>query len=160
MNFDHCNKTYEYIKTKLFPHVTIRANFIKFEDYLTAFSELPSGKWLRNEKSVILMRTHFLMNTEEFAKDYAKYCVSFYFIGDDPTKITYRIIYQVSPELHLEVFVFTWMEKETVFSFAIANVVMKYSNKFIDFLKTLEKYKLTGNTSDASPLPGFLQQPK
>ena len=160
MNYNHYNKIHEFVTNKLFPYVTIHADFTVFGDYLTAFSDLPSGKWLRNRKNGILMRNHFAMNAEEFLKDFSKYCISFLTVEAGENKMTYRIIYQYSSEIHLEAFLLIWVERDMVLSCIVANICMKNRDKFPEFLKKLEKYKLTGDSADISPRYGFSPPPK
>ena len=147
MNYNHLNKVHTYLQENILPNLLHQYTTISFDDYLKRFSFLPSGKWLREMDNVKCSRIMFAIDPEGFTKAYKKYCVTY----DIPLKMDdgmYRIIYQVSPTLHLEIAVWVWVEHDVLNSYAIAFACYKDDKEYSDLVKSLWCFKREGNTEE------------
>lgn len=155
MNYDNCNKIQEYWRKKLSPFIHHNFTVTSFDDYLKRFSFLPSGKWLRDMECVKLSKLSFAVDPERFIKKYHDRCVTY----NCPIKLEdgfQRIIYQISPTLHLESGVWLWVEHEYVQSYISLLICYNNEDEYSDFINEIWKIRREGNTEDKPTQAGFL----
>lgn len=148
MNYDNVNKTGDYWKEKIAPNLQTVMYFSSFEYYLKRMSGLPSGKWLEDSVNVMFLKIPYLLDTELFLSHYKKKCVSF-ITPPKPEDGVHRIIYQISPTLHVEASLWMWIEKNEVYSYV---GVFACANKYADYMKfcnEVEKFKHIGDTENS-----------
>lgn len=148
MNYNHLNTTHEYWENELFPH--LQHNFVvsSFDDYLKRFASLPSGKWLRDMESIKLLRIPFVVDPSQFLKTYKKNCVTYC----TPTKVedgVHRIIYQISPTLHIETALWMWIEKNVLNSYLSMFACFHNDLEIKKFFASIDSMKRTGDTDSA-----------
>lgn len=154
MNYDHTNQVHTYWRDKILPHLSHRFTVTSFDDYLKKMSFLPSGKWLKDFDGVNVGRAVFAMDPEKVVKKYAKYCIAHNF----PSKIEdgiQRIIYQLSPTLHMEIAIWIWVEHDELQSYAAAFICYHNTSEYLDTLDDMYEMRRSGNTEDKAKKAGF-----
>lgn len=154
MNYDYLNKVHEYWITEIFPHLSHHLTLSSFDDYLKRMAFLPSGKWLRDYDAVKLVRIPFACNPSEFVLKLKKHCVS-YCCPAKPEDGIHRIIYQISPTLHVEAALTIWVDKNDVQSFISMFACFHDEKELIKFLEKMYEIRRTGDTEDRSKKSGF-----
>ena len=155
MNYNHLNKVYTYWRKNILPHLAHTFITSSFDDYLKRFSFLPSGKWIKDVENFKIHRIGFAIDPEEFAKKYKDCCVT-YNTPIKPEDGIQRIIYQISPTLHVEMSLWVWIEHDNLYSYGSLFACYGDDTEFKHFVDDLfEKMSRTGNTEDKSNL-GFL----
>jgi hypothetical protein len=147
MNYDHLNKVHDYWVKDVFPHLSHHMAITSFDDYLKQMSLLPSGKWLKDFDGVKVLRVPFVVDPVEFIKAYKPNCVA-YCCPSDPKDGIHRVIYQLSPKLHVEAAFWAWVEEEKVQSYISMFVCFNDDKELSKFFKQLESMKREGNTEE------------
>jgi hypothetical protein len=154
MNYDHLNNVYDFWRKDVLPSLSHNFNVDSFNDYLKRFAFLPSGKWLRDMEKVKLNRIGFAVDCKKLVKEFKEKCVA-YNAPMKPEDGLQRIIYQISPTLHLEVAVWIWMENKEIQQYASVFACYHNEKEFLDFVDDLYKrMRKKGNTEDVTN-PGF-----
>lgn len=154
MNYDHCNKIFDFYRKHIFPHFTSNFSVASFDEYLRRFSYIPQGKWLRDMEKVKVSRVSVGLDPEKLVKKFKHHCVT-YNSPLKPDEGYQRAIYQVSPTLHFEMSVWIWIQHEEVQSYALIIVCYNDEKEYTEFVDTICKFRREGNTED-KPLPtGF-----
>jgi hypothetical protein len=154
MNYNHLNKIHEYWHDKVLPNISHNCTVTSFDDYLKKFSFLKSGRWLKEMVSVKIHRMGFVVGPEAFTKNYKSKCVT-YNAPMKPEDGLQRIIYQISPTLHVEFALWIWMEHDIVNSYGSVLVCYNNEKEFNQFMDELYLIKRTGNTEDKPVKTGF-----
>lgn len=155
MNYDNCNKIQEFWMKKIYPMLHHRFTVTSFDDYLRRFSFLPSGKWLQEMECVKLSKVSFAVNPEKFSKKYQGQCVTY----NTPVKSEdgfQRVIYQITPTLHVEAGYWIWMEHDMVQSYVSLFVCYHNEGEYSDFINEIWKMRQEGDTEDKPNQAGFL----
>lgn len=153
MNYTHLNRLHEHWQS-LSHYFTHNFTVTSFEDYIRKISFLPSCKWIQHMDSVKATRTLFVVDPEKFSKKYSKYCVTY----NNPLKPEegyQRVIYQMSPTLHVEAVFFGWMEHDNINSYVGTLSYYNDEKEYASFIKEMYKIKLEGNTEDKPKPSGF-----
>lgn len=154
MNYDHLNSVYEFWRKDILPNLSHAFTVDSFNEYLKRFAYCPSGKWLRDMERVKLNRIGFAVDCEKFAKKYKDCCVA-YNAPVKPEDGLQRIIYQISPTLHVEMAVWIWMENKELQQYGGIFACYHDEQEFLVFVDELyKKMRKKGNTEDAEN-PGF-----
>jgi len=154
MNYDHLNNVYEFWRKDILPNLTHAFTVDSFNEYLKRFAFLPSGKWLKEMDRVKLNRIGFAVDSEKFVKKYREYCVA-YNAPVKPEDGLQRIIYQISPTLHVEIAIWIWMENKELQQYGGIFACYNDEQEFLVFVDELyKKMRKKGNTEDAAN-PGF-----
>lgn len=153
MNYDHLNQIHEYWVNKIFPNLHHYMPLTSFEDYLKRMSFIPSGKWLSDMDSVKILRVPFVVDPSSFSEMYKKHCVA-YGCPAKPEDGVHRIVYQISPTLHVEGAVWIWIESKQVQSYMSLLVCFKEEKELKTFLEHIGSIKRRGDTED-NPNKGF-----
>lgn len=154
MNYNHSNKTFDYYRKNIFPHLTHNFSATSFDDYLRKFSFVSSGKWLRDMEKVRVTRITLGLNPDDLVKKFKKQCVT-YNSPAKPDEGYQRAIYQISPTLHFEMTMWIWIEHEDIQSYAFLIVCYSDEQEYTKFMDTIWELRREGNTED-KPLPtGF-----
>ena len=155
MNYDHLNQVYDYWRKDIRPYLSHNFTVTSFDDYLKRFAYLPSGHWLREMELVRLNRLGFAIDPEKFVKRYKDACIS-YNAPMKPEDGIQRIIYQLSPTLHVEMALWVWMEQEVVQSYGSVFACYHVEEEFAKFTDELyHKMLKKGNTEDKRKPAGF-----
>ena len=156
MNYDHLNKVYSYWVDEIRPHLSHHFTITSFDDYLKRFAYLPSGQWLREMERVRLHRVGFAIDPKKFVKRFRDFCVS-HNAPLKPEDGIQRIVYQLSPTLHVEMGLWVWMEREEVNSYGSVFACYHSEQEYEDFVSELYKKMIKrGNTEDKPPT-GFAE---
>ena len=154
MNYDDLNKIYNYWRKKIAPHLTHQFTVSSFDDYLKKFSFLPSGKWLKDFDSVKLTRNLFAVDPEKLAKKYKDCCIA-YNAPSKPEDGVQRVIYQISPTLHMEAAFWIWVEQEELNSYAGVFICYRNDDEYQAVMDELYKMRKEGKTDERKKRPGF-----
>lgn len=155
MNYNHLNKVYDYWRKELLPHLTHNFTITSFDDYLKRFSFLPSGKWLKDFEKIKLNRMVFVIDPKKFIKKYKHSCIA-YNSPIKPEDGFQRIIYQISPTLHVEIALSIWIEHDNIHSYASVFACYHDEEEYLKFMDDLySKMKREGNTEDKPIATGF-----
>lgn len=155
MNYDHLNQVYDYWRKDIFPHLEHHFHAVSFEDYLKRFAYLPSGKWIRDSETVKLSRVGFAIDPKKFVTKYKAHCVT-YNAPAKPEEGVQRVIYQMSPTLHLEMAVWIWVEHDNLQAYSSVFICYNDRAEYTKFMDELYKIRRTGNTEDKQVKAGFL----
>ena len=158
MNYDHCNQVHEFWRKKIFPHLVHVHTSTSFDDYLRKFSFLPSGKWIKDLEKLKLTRVPFAVDPEALVKKYKDACVTY----NAPLKAedgVQRVIYQISPTLHLEAAFWVWIENKILQSYASILICYHEEEEYLKFVDEMWTIRREGNTEDKPTLPGFRHSP-
>jgi len=150
MNYDNQTKVHDYWRAKISLHFSHKFTAISFDDYMRRFSFLPSGKWLRDMECIKITRVFFQLDPVAFVEKYAKQCVTY----NAPVKQEdgiQRVIYQISPTLHVEAAFWVWMEQEVIQSYAALFACYHDEAEYGKFLEELYPIRRIGNTEDTAP---------
>ena len=154
MNFDHLNTVYDFWRKDILPNLSHNFTVDSFNEYLKRFAFLPSGKWLKEMDRVKLNRIGFAVDCKKFAKEYKDCCVA-YNAPVKPEDGLQRIIYQISPTLHIEIAVWIWMENTELQQYGGIFACYHDETEFLAFVDELyRKMRKKGNTEDVAN-PGF-----
>lgn len=154
MNYNQLNQTYDYWRKEIAPHLVNHFNVINFEEYLKRFAYTPHGRWIRDGIMVKISRIGFAIDPEKFLAKYKSQCITY----NSPIKAedgVQRIIYQISPTLHIELALWIWIEHEVVQSYGSVFVCYNNHDEYLKFLDELYKLRRTGNTEDKPTQAGF-----
>ena len=154
MNYDHSNKVHVFWRENILPHLAHRFTVQSFDDYLKKFSFLPSGKWLKDFDNVNVARVVFAMDPEKLVRKYTKQCIAHNFPAK-PEDGMQRVIYQLSPTLHMEVAIWVWVEHEELNSYAAAFICYHNNAEYLKVLDDMYEMRRTGNTEDKIAKAGF-----
>lgn len=155
MNYDNLNQVHEYWAAEIFPHLQHQMAITSFDDYLKKISFLPSFKWIRDFDSIKLLRVPFVVDPSAFAKQYKKHCVA-YCCPSKPEDGLHRIIYQISPTLHIEGGVWIWIEADKqIHSYLSMFACFQEEKEVIKFFESIYPLRRTGDTEDTSTKSGF-----
>lgn len=156
MNYDHLNTVYDFWRKDILPNLTHTFTVDSFNEYLKRFSFLPSGKWLRDMEKVKLNRIGFAIDCKKFSKEYKDYCVA-YNAPVKPDDGLQRIIYQISPTLHVEMAMWIWVEHKELQQYGGIFACYNDEQEFLNFVDELyRKMRKKGNTEDTNN-PGFAE---
>ncbi len=156
MNYDHLTKIYDYWKKDIRPYLSHNFTVTSFDDYLKRFAYLPTGKWLKEMERVRLHRVAFAIDPHKFVRKYKDCCVS-YNAPMKPEDGLQRIIYQLSPTLHVELGLWVWIEHEDLQSYGSIFVCYHNEEEYEKFEGDLrKKMSRTGNT-ESRPATGFAE---
>lgn len=147
MNYTNTNKVYDYWKNNIRPYVHHNFTVASFDDYLKKIAGLPSFKWLFDMESVRFGKLGFAVDTEKFLKTYENKCVTFL----SPMKVEegiQKIIYQITPTIHIDVSVWAWLEHNEVYSYSSLLACYHSDKEFIKFTDKLLDIRKDGNTED------------
>jgi hypothetical protein len=149
MNYDQLNQIHDYWYEDVAPHLVHQYTVTSFDDYLRKFSFLPSGKWLHDMENLKLRRIIFLVDPIKFAKKYKEFCVTY----NAPVKAEdgfQRVIYQLSPTMHIEAAFYVWIEHKIVQSYVTPFVChnVGVEKEYATLIKDLYKIRREGNTED------------
>ncbi len=147
MNYDHLNQTYDYWAEKIRPHLTARMQVASFEDYLKKFTFTKSGRWIRDAECVRFTRPPAAIDPELFVKKYSDNCVAI-IPPMHPTEGLGRVIFQLSPTLHLESMTTAWVENNELQSYLSMFVCHKTDAEMTELLEVLSTMRRTGNTEE------------
>lgn len=147
MNYDHLNEINSFWLKEIFPNLQHHITVNSFDDYLKKFSFLPSGKWLRDFEHVKVLRMPFVVDPSGFTKNYKKNCVA-YCCPTKPDEGFVRIIYQISPTLHLESMFCSWIENKQLQSYMSMVACFKDEKELLHFLKEVEPLHRKGDTEE------------
>lgn len=154
MNYDHLNTVYDFWRKDVLPNLSHHLSIDSFNEYLKRFSFLPSGKWLQRMELVKLNRIGFAVDCAKFVKKYEPYCVA-YNAPVKPEDGLQRIIYQISPTLHLEMTLWIWVENEKLQQYGTIFACYNDEKEFLSFVDGLyAKMRQTGDTTKIET-PGF-----
>lgn len=154
MNYDNLNTIYKHWRKDIYPHLACHMTITSFDDYVKRFSFLSSGKWLRDWDCAKLSRLGFAVNLEKFVKKYKDHCVSFS-AGGKPEEGIQRIVYQISPTLHVEATVWMWMENDILQSYASLIACYHKEDEFLHFFDAVYSIRKEGNTEEKETAGGF-----
>lgn len=138
---------------EVFPNLTHHMAITSFDDYLKQMSFLPCCKWLGEIDLVKIIRVPFTLDPAEFTKQYKKHCVA-YACPAKPEDGVHRIIYQISPTLHIEAALWIWIENKQLQSYLSMFVCFKDDKELMKFLKDVLPMRRTGDTEE-HPMKGF-----
>lgn len=155
MNYDNLNKVYNYWHNEILPNLKHVFNSVSFEEYLKRFAWLPSGKWIKDGEMVKINRTGFAIDPVKFTKKYKYNCVG-YFTPLKPEDGVQRIIYQITPTLHVELALWIWVEHDILNSYGSTLICYHNEKEYFEFVNELYKIRRTGNTEEKQPRAGFL----
>jgi phosphoglycolate phosphatase-like HAD superfamily hydrolase len=156
MNYDHLNTVYEFWRKDILPHLSHSFNVDSFNEYLKRFAFLPSGKWLRDMEKIKLNRIGFAVDCKKLVKELKDKCVA-YNAPMKPEDGLQRIIYQISPTLHIEVAVWIWMEQKELQQYASVFAAYNDEQEFLEWVDDIYKrMRKKGNTEDTAA-PGFAE---
>jgi hypothetical protein len=147
MNYTHLNQTHEYWRNNIFPHLIHNFPTVSFDDYLRKFAHLPHGKWIKDMEKVKMNRIPIAFDPESFVKNYKKHCVT-YNAPVKPEEGWQRVIYQMSPTLHVEFAFWVWVEHNEVQSYGTAFACYHAEKEYLDFVDELWKIRREGNTEE------------
>ena len=154
MNYDHLNTVYEFFRKDVLPNLTHSFNVDSFNRYLNLFSFLPSGKWLRDIEKAKLSRIDFAVDCKKLVRELKDKCVA-YNTPIKPEDGRQRIIYQISPTLHIEVTVWIWMEQKDYSNMPRVLAAYNDEQEFLRWVDDIYKrMRKRGNTEDVNN-PGF-----
>lgn len=153
MNYNHLNKIHDYWVKEIFPNINHHMAIASFDDYLKQMSILPSGKWLKDFSLVKVLRGSFVVDPAKFTKLYDDYCVA-YCCPSKPEDGIHRIIYQISPTLHIEAALWIWVENETIHSYMSMFYCFKDKEELTRFFLEIMSIRREGNTEE-NPMSGF-----
>jgi hypothetical protein len=153
MNFDHLNKIHDYWIMEIFPNLSHYMSIGSFDDYLKQMSFLPSCKWLKESNQVKVLRVPFTVDPAQFSKEYQKHCVA-YCCPTKPEDGMHRVIYQISPTLHIEAAVWAWVANERVWSYLSIFSCFKEEKELLEFFTKIAGMRCTGDTEE-KPVRGF-----
>jgi hypothetical protein len=154
MNYDELNKIYNYWRKKIVPYLDHKLTVSSFDAYLKKFSFLPSGKWLKDFDSVKLNRNLFAVDPEKLVKKYKDSCVA-YNAPSKPEDGVQRVIYQISPTLHMEAAFWIWVEQEELNSYAGVFICYHDDDEYLSVLDDLYKMRKEGKTDERKKKAGF-----
>lgn len=149
MNYDHLHMTYDFWANDIRPLVQHRMQIPTFDAYLKEFSLTKSGKWLRMGTDIHIVRPPMALDPIAVGKKYEKNCVTFN-APSRPEEGMGRIIYQFSPTIHGEGWVFAWVENNTLNSYLTFLFCYNNEKEFTDLLTELQPLRRTGNTEERS----------
>ena len=147
MNYEYNNRIHKYWIEEVFPYLQHHITVGSFDDYLKRISFLPCGKWLKEFSSVKLLRLPLLIDPAAFVKTYEEHCVT-YCCPTKPEDSFQRIIYQMSPTLHMEVALYAFMEKENIQTYATMFICFENKEELLKFLDAAYLMRRKGNTDD------------
>lgn len=105
---------------------------------------------------VKLNRIGFAVDCKKFVEELKSKCVA-YNAPMKPEDGLQRIIYQISPTLHLEVAVWIWVENKELQQYASVFAAYHDEEEFLKFVDDIYKrLRKTGNT-EAVDKPGFAE---
>jgi len=154
MNYDQLNKIHDYWRKDILPHLIHQHTVNSYDDYLRKLSFLPSFKWLKDMEKVKINRVLFAIDPHKLIKKYKSQCIT-YNAPAKPEDGLMRVIYQLSPTLHMEVGIWVWIEHEIVQSYASAFVCYNEEEDFLKLSDDLYKMRREGNTEEKPTHPGF-----
>jgi hypothetical protein len=155
MNYDAINQIDAYYREEILPHLTQMCTVISFDDYLKRFSCLPSGKWMKDFELVKLTKCGFVVDPHKFVKKYKSHCVGFYEPMKPEAGIR-RVIYQISPMLHIEMALWAWVEHDILQSYAALFIYHHSQDDCTKFIEEVYNMRRTGNTEEKPAKAGFL----
>lgn len=144
MNFTQINDVGNFINKHLkylHNHITCKS----MDDYLNEIHFLKKFAWLKECHTV--MRSHALYKTEDFLKRFEKKCVSVY-SPRTPEDGILKIIYQISPTIHLEASLFAWFEVNEVYSYIYFVAMFNNINEYIELLDSIKDIQQFGQTGE------------
>jgi len=164
MNYDHVNKTYDFWAKSIRPHLTTKFQVTSFDDYLKKLSFCKTYRWLREMESVKLTRLPMALDPVAFVKKYSEKCIA---VNPParPEDGMQRMIFQISPTLHIEAGLWAWVENNELHSYLGMMICHKTDEELTEFLTEVEPLRRTGNTEERNtgfhpggPM-GLFQQP-
>lgn len=153
MNYDHLNNIHDYWVKEIFPNLSHHMAISSFDDYLKQISLLSEVKWLREFNSVKFLRIPFMVDPASFSNVYKNQCVA-YCCPSDSKDGLHRVIYQISPTLHLEAALWIWVENENVCSYMSLFTCFKEEKELSKFFNDILPMRRMGNTEE-NPMSGF-----
>lgn len=153
MNYNHLNKVFDHWYKEILPHLTHNFTVSGFDDYLKRMSFLPSCKWIRDLEYIKFTRLGFAINPIPFIKKYKDVCVAF----NSPLKPEdgmQRIVYQISPTLHVDLGIWIWIEHESLQSYASVFSCYHNETEYQKFVNEMLTLKRDGNTEEKT-MKGF-----
>lgn len=152
MNYNHINYISDYWEKHIFPNLHHHMMVSSFNDYLKVMSGLPSCAWM--QESIKSTRIPFVVDPNKFVKEYANKCVA-YANTNKPEDGLQRIIYQISPTLHLETALYVWVENEEVNAYLAMLACFKTEKELKHFFDDIRPMKMTGDTEETRIKAGF-----
>ena len=153
MDYDKLNQVHDYWVEEIFPHLSHHMAISSFDDYLKRVSFLPACHWLREMNLIKVLRVPFVVDPAKFVFTYKKHCVAY----ACPAKAedgVHRIIYQISPTLHLEAALWVWVENKDTNAYLSMFICFKEDKELIKFFTEVTPIRKTGNTEE-NKLKGF-----
>ena len=157
MNYTHLSETHTYWMDNIFPHLSHNFQAGTFEHYLGRFAYLPSGKWLKDAEKVKTSRITVALDPIALVKKYKSVCVT-YNTPAKPEEGVVRVIYQVSPTMHMEAAFWIWVENNVVQSYAMVFACYNNEKEYLSLLKDLRPLYRSGDSAD-KPNNGFFGNP-
>lgn len=154
MNYEHLTKMHNRWKDDFFPYIDHSITVTSFDDYLKKMSFLPPCKWLRDLDQIKILRIQFACDPSKFAKHYQEKCVAYCSPARQEDGFQ-RIIYQISPTLHVEAAYWSWVENENAQAHLTLMAYFHDTKEFTEFLDTVYEFRCTGNTEDKPTPTGF-----
>ena len=154
MNYDYLNQTHDYWIKNIFPNLHHHLTITSFDDYLKRMSFLPCGKWLQNLDSVQIIRIPFVVDPILFTSKYKSHCVT-YCCPAKPEDGIHRIIYQMSPMLHVEAALWAYSERKQVHFHISLFVCFHNKQEIIKLFEEITPMRRSGDTEDMSGTSGF-----
>jgi hypothetical protein len=96
---------------------------------------------------------NYFVNPVDFAKKYAKNCVTFTATAN-PQDGVMHLIYQISPTFHVLARLFHWVEHDEVRAYLMLTCAYQKHEDFLSFFDDNKSLRLVGNTEDR--ITGFV----
>jgi hypothetical protein len=105
---------------------------------------------LQTLEKVKLAKTIFLVDPKKFVKKYKDVCIT-YNAPSRPEDGFQRIIYQISPTLHVEAALWLWIEHEILQAYILTFSCYHEEIEYLEFLDEIYKMRREGNTEEKAP---------
>ena len=149
MNYDQYSDIEKHYTNKIYPHLHQRFNTISFVEYLKYISYCSTFKWVKSPDTCYLTHFKIPIDAEKFVAKYEDKCVNFY-SPMKPEDGYMRIIYQISPTLHMEMGYWIWMETHTIHSYLMPVICYSNRKEYDNFKLSIQKFIKIGDTQDTN----------
>ena len=154
MNYNNLNSVYDYWNKDMLPYLSHNFTVASFDDYLKRMAYLPTCKWIYDGEKIKITRIPFAIDPKKFVKKYKDVCVT-YNCPIRPEDGFQRIIYQISPTIHLEISIWIWIEHKVLQSYAFVFICYHDENEYFKFVDDIHKMRREGDTEEKNVKGGF-----
>ena len=146
MNYNHINEVNDHWEQNINAYLHNRFNVSSFSEYIKCISNLKTFNWVKDVDSFKMIVANTPVDIKKFVTQYEDKCITYY-KPPKPEEGYFRIIYQISPTLHIETPCWIWSENDEVHSYLMFVSLYKHREEYDEFMSEIKKIRKEGDTN-------------